>query len=232
MRRFTDFLVFEVDLDSQVIHLKSLEMPTSSKKAVEPVSVGDAGSAQRAAEPPAQTDSTSNVSNAMDTVSQQTEDVETKPTELPKAEAAPADETTAVTEDEPWPERFNEALKPFLSEDAIGRVKQMYLEGPEPPFVSDGGWAGRQAQKADDSGDASEEPAEPASTGETAARGKGKRGRDRGRGARGGRGGRGGGRGGRPGAREDHRKVLSDVRVLASNAIYRACHLTLPEPLR
>ena len=30
--RFTDFLVFEVDQDSQVIHLKTLTMPSSSKK--------------------------------------------------------------------------------------------------------------------------------------------------------------------------------------------------------
>ena len=30
--RFTDFLVFEVDQDSKVIHLKSLAMPDSSSK--------------------------------------------------------------------------------------------------------------------------------------------------------------------------------------------------------
>src|SRR5258708_39571878 len=80
----------------------------------------------------------------------------------------------------------------------------MFLEGPEPPFVSDAGWSGRQAAKAKESGvsgsmDASES-VETRNENE-GKRGSSKRGRDRGS-----RGGRGGGKSGR----EDHRKVTSE----------------------
>lgn len=125
--------------------------------------------------------------------------------DVPKDDPSPKGKEKA----EPWPEHFDTSLKPFLSEDVIARVKNLFLEGPEPPLVSDSGWAGRAAKVAaqDNGDDAAPEP--PA---EEPAQGRGKKGRDRGgRGGRGARGGRGGGRGGRPGMREDHRKVLSDV---------------------
>lgn len=113
-----------------------------------------------------------------------------------------------TSEDSPWPERFNTTLKALLSEPVIEELKKMYLEGPEPPFVSDSGWTSRPAK--DEGSSAAEISNETeAKVDVTDTRGKrGKRGRDRGRG-------RGRGRGGGAGKREDTRKVLSDVRLYA-----------------
>jgi len=112
---------------------------------------------------------------------------------------------------EPWPEHFTTTLTSFLSGTVIAQVKEMFLDGPNPPRVSDRGWGGRPTipVREGDINDSSTAPDTP--QGEPVMIEKAKRGKDRaGRGGRGG----GGGRGGRPGgAREDHRKVLSDVRV-------------------
>lgn len=117
---------------------------------------------------------------------------------------------------EPWPDRFNITLAPFLSDEAIKQVKQMFLEGPEPPRVSDNGWGGRQPKTSE--GTDVTESADHADTiellqNEPDKEEKSRRGRERsGRGGRGGRGARGGARGGRASGREDTRKVLSNVR--------------------
>lgn len=74
----------------------------------------------------------------------------------------------------------------------------MYLEGPEPPFVSDGGWGARKPREEGDMEEPPEEVVEEST--------RGKRGRGRGRGGKGGRG------GGRTGKRVDMRKVISQVR--------------------
>lgn len=118
---------------------------------------------------------------------------------------------------EPWPEHFTTALAFFLSNEAIEQVMQLYLEGPDPPRVSDSGWGGRVARATvqEDTNNINPEPTleEPEKTKD------GKRGRDRaGRNSRGERGSRGG-RGGRAGGDRDHRKVLSDVCV--SPCLYR-----------
>ena len=34
-------------------------------------------------------------------------------------------------------------LSPFLPKEAVQQLKQLWLEGPEPPRISDNGWAGR-----------------------------------------------------------------------------------------
>jgi len=106
----------------------------------------------------------------------------------------------------PWPDIFSTRLAPFLSAEKIEEVKQMFLEGPEPPFVSDAGWSGRLAAKANENGGSgSMDIGEHVETRSDGRKGSNKRGRDRG--------GRGG-RGGKP-VREDHRKVISEVRVLS-----------------
>ncbi len=87
----------------------------------------------------------------------------------------------------------------------------MFLEGPNPPFVSDAGWAGRPApQTNNNSVSDSETVGEDVDTNaRKAVKGGGRR-------DRGGMGRRGkGGRGGKP-AVEDHRKVISDVRPFTS----------------
>lgn len=105
---------------------------------------------------------------------------------------------TQVQEGYAWSEDFTAVLEKFLSPQVMDKLKQMYEEGPEPPFVSDSGWGGRQ-QKQEGSEVVEEPPAETTP----------KRGRGRGREGRGGRGRDGGAR---PGKREDTRRVLTEVR--------------------
>lgn len=99
-----------------------------------------------------------------------------------------------------WSENFTAALEKFLSLPVLDQLKQMYEEGPEPPFVSDSGWGGRQV-KQEESGIIEEAPVKVAP--------KGSRGRGRGR-----RGGRGKDRGGRVG-REDDRRVVTEVCIVS-----------------
>ena len=100
-----------------------------------------------------------------------------------------------------WSENFTTTFEKFLSPLVIDRLKQMYEQGPEPPFVSDSGWGGRQV-KQEESETGEESPAQMSS----------KDGRGRGQG---GRGGRGKDRGGRPGKREDNRRVVTEVRTFS-----------------
>ncbi|KAI0701819.1 pseudouridine synthase [Cytidiella melzeri] len=210
-QRFTDFLVFEVDLDGNVIHVKKLGKPESSKKkdkdgtiadgvpanVVEPVETPSGPAAEPAAE---ESNSSTN-----------------------EAKNAPIESLQPQEETGPWPERFTTTLKKFLSDEAVESVKALYLEGPEPPFVSDSGWGGRQSKVSDNNGEgASTTPPEPEP--ESSKPERGKRGRDRGgRGTRGGR----GGRPGRPGEREDPRKVLSNP--IASKETRTGLHQAIRE---
>ena len=187
---FTDFLVYEVDLDGNVIHVKSLDKPESSPK-----KKGAKDTAEGEGESEAQSTPVADAPSA----------------DAPNPEEAKPDAETeepVPDEGEPWPERFTTTLKQFLSEGVVTRVKELYLEGPEPPFVSDSGWGGRQVKTADGTEGSSTGTATPQPEPEKAERGKGG---DRGRG-RGRRGGRGRERG-QP-ARVDNRKVLSDVCVV------------------
>ncbi|KAF5390713.1 hypothetical protein D9757_002685 [Collybiopsis confluens] len=170
-QRFTDFLVNEVDLDGNVLHLKSLAMPESTKK-------DDTRSSTIADEPV----------------------IEDQKEEL----VAPK---SSDIEEGPWPESFNLKLTPYLSETAIAQLKEMFLQGPEPPRIPDGGWGGRTAKtSAEDLPEnpppSAQEPSEPPP--KTSERGKRERGRGR-------RGGRGGGRATEgTSRREDNRKVISE----------------------
>lgn len=182
-RRFTDFLVREVNLDREVVRIKSLAKPSSESKK-------NAESTEREA-------ATSSAAAVKDSAIPAESDIQV---------------AAAQIEDEnvPWPERFNTILKDFVSEPVIEELKKMFLEGPEPPFVSDSGWSGRPTK--DEGSSAAEVTEEPEAKAEASdSRGKrGKRGRDRGRGR---------GRGGGAGKREDTRKVLSDV----SLSVFSSC---------
>jgi tRNA pseudouridine13 synthase len=126
---------------------------------------------------------------------------------------APGESSKQASSTKPWPDSFTSRLSPFLSTEKIEEVKKMFLEGPEPPFVSDTGWSGRQAAKPKESGGSGSIDVEENVETRKEDRGKrvsSKRGRDRG-----GRGGRGGGRS----VREDRRKVTSEVRALLAHAI-------------
>jgi hypothetical protein len=52
-----------------------------------------------------------------------------------------------------WQDNFTTALTPFLDSERIQQIKDIYLQGRNPPRVSDSGWAGRKANSLDaDSG--------------------------------------------------------------------------------
>jgi len=188
--RFTDFLVFEVDLDGNVIHLKSLAKPDPPKKnpAEENLAEEDVeGKSMQETVPESTVQE--NIQNAAEN-------------EL-SAKLEPEKSTGEEKSDEPWPESFDTKLSLYLSTESIAQLKEMYLQGPEPPRVSDSGWAGRVKTSSDDAS---------GSTGVAQESDVDKEPQERGRGRGGKRGGRGGGRGGRRGQdREDHRKVLSEV---------------------
>ena len=126
---------------------------------------------------------------------------EPEPEPVVQEEPAKADEPEPQEDGEPWPERFTTALTPFLSPESLEKLKEIYIQGSEPPRVSDSGWATKQA--------ASENPTEGVPAVPAVPEPESSRGRGRGRGGRGARGGRGGGRGGP--TREDSRKVVSEV---------------------
>ena len=181
----------EVDLDGNVIHVQSLEMPSSEgKKKANLEGAETKEEAPTVQETPKESVTATDV--AIDTSTGKSEVV---------MDAAPSEE-------EPWPEHFNASLMLYLSKEQVEELKKIFLEGPEPPFVSDSGWSGRQAKTTQSTEDnLSEAPAsvEPPPTDRERGT-KGKRGRDRG-GRRGGRGGWGGT------TREDHRRVISNVNL-------------------
>lgn len=205
-------MVYEVDLDGNVIHIKSLDKPESSPKKATTEEAKVPGEEPAADGEAAVTEDNKMVEDVTTPSVAPTSDAPAS-TDAPiaQSEEKQADvniEEKAPEDTEPWPTRFTSALQPFLSEEVITRVKELYLEGPEPPFVSDSGWGGRQTKPEAQGSEGTSEavdapPAEPEKSE------RGRRGKDRGRGGRGGRG--RGGRGGRGGAREDTRRVLSDV---------------------
>ena len=113
-----------------------------------------------------------------------------------------------------WDDTFESSLSPFFSESSIVELKTMYLEGPEPPRVSDNGWVSRVHKKSEDV-EISEQQVLPNQENRPYSSDK-KRGKNEN--ARG-RNGRHRGRGGRSQSseREDHRKVLSEVYYSASD---------------
>jgi tRNA pseudouridine13 synthase len=190
-----------VDLDGNVIHVKSLDKPVTPKKdplpppasTSKPANVGDDDDMEGV-------EGSSEKKESQGEVSAPEVDEPTVPAEgsSDKGESKPQPDTVK----DPWPENFTTTLAAFLSEEAISKVKTMYLEGPEPPRVSDSGWGGRPPKpvgegETDNSSVFPEPVQEEPEKAET-----GKRGRDRG--GRGGRGARGGrvGRGGRGGVAE------------------------------
>ncbi|KAF5363345.1 hypothetical protein D9756_000469 [Leucocoprinus leucothites] len=203
-QRFTDFLVYEIDLDSNVIHLKSLEKPQSSKK-------GEDDATAPSEETPTQAIGTP----MEDMETGQTLEVPDIPTIGSEVKTQGPDKTS---ETEPWPEHFNKTLSPFLSEEATGQLKQMWLEGPELPRVSDSGWAGRATKQHGDEASGSTTLAQEEEKPEESSRG--------GKGGRGGRGKRGGRADGRKG-KQDNRRVLTEP--IDSKEVRTSFHKTIRE---
>ncbi|KAG9317426.1 tRNA pseudouridine synthase D [Chiua virens] len=208
-QRFTDFLVNEVDLDHQVLHIKSLGLPEPSKKdktlSILTEEIGTDASTREA------------IDVHDGNTNEQAGSSKTRPldnTVVPNVDEVQENQTS---DEVTWDDAFEPSLSPFLSESSISELKKMYLEGPEPPRVSDNGWVSRGQKK---SGDVTvseqggllyqEEElnsSEIVPAGHSKARGKG---RQRGR--------------GRPQSSErgDHRKILSEP--ISSKATRTALH--------
>ncbi|KZT41182.1 tRNA pseudouridine synthase D [Sistotremastrum suecicum HHB10207 ss-3] len=205
-QRFTDFLVFEVDQEDNVVHLKSLGLPESSDK---PKDTTAKPASEAAPEP----------------TSEATE-VDSDPHSAEQPKTNEAVDQAEATDEEPWPARFSTRLEPLLSERALLELKEMFLQGPNPPQIKSeqpSGWNG-SGQSAS-VGDLDQTPGDGVNVPEESSS-KSDRNAKRGRGGRG-RGGRGGGRERKSKAAEDNRKVITDP--IPSKATRTALHTAIRE---
>lgn len=188
-------MVYEVDQDSNVVHIKSLGIPEAPTKKAK--GVGETVSEVNA-----------DVTSGVPSVIQESAEAELgAKAPIEAVDTIHGDSSAQTSTTVPWPDSFSTRLAPFLSTEKMEEIKQMFLEGPEPPFVSDAGWSGRPTAKANESsasGSMDIKDTIETKGGDGGRKGSNKRGRDRG-----GRGGRGG-----KAVREDHRKVISEVRAL------------------
>jgi tRNA pseudouridine13 synthase len=110
--RFTDFLVFEVDLDDKSIHLESIGKPASPGNDND---ISPGSTARKDASTESDDDDSSQKANVL-----------------------------------VWQDHFTTALAPFLDPERIQQIKDMYLQGRDPPRISDSGWAGRKTRPLDE----------------------------------------------------------------------------------
>ena len=193
--RFTDFLVYEVDQDGKVLHLKSLGKPESRKAEKEPEKNSPLSNSKHVVKSALPADA---CIPSLD--KEKAEDSPATNSVSAIGDTLPDSELKAQSNANSWSEHFDKLLSTFLDGDKRAELKRIYLEGPEPPRVSDNGWSGRVANS-NSEGDPSEAVETP-ETHITRDNRRNRGGKHRGRGA---------GRGGRTDKREDTRKVLSEV---------------------
>lgn len=200
--------MYEVDQDGKVLHLKSLGKPGLPKEDKDP-------------------DKTSPLSTPGHVVksapldSENAEDLPATNSSSAKGETFPTSESKTQPKGNSWLEHFDTTLSAFLDGDKRAELKRIYLEGPEPPRVSDNGWAGRVASsKSEDA------PSAAVEVPNTQIR------RDDRRGRGGKRGGRGAGRSGHTDKREDARKVLSEVSHILRVFTFDLTHENSPSHLK
>ncbi|WVQ93983.1 hypothetical protein IAU59_001061 [Kwoniella sp. CBS 9459] len=221
-QRFTDFLVNEVSLDGEVLHLKDITKPK------EPESNRDQPQSQSKDQSEGEKKN-SGPAPVISSGKQGGEIAATPSTDTPTsgetkdeddAASAALPETLRFEAHPQWSTSTTIKLRPHLSDETIVALRQLVVEGKEPPLRSDSGWGSRPKAVGGNEEDAMNEESAGNGSGSGSATGLGNgaagwggrgQGRDRGRG-RGGRGGRGGGRGGQGGwGVEDHREVVSQV---------------------
>ena len=228
--RFTDFLVFEVDQENKVLHLTSIDKPDETQKSV-----------QKKKDHNVATQSTTEIDKTTGEASE-SGDTTMTPTmdSIPKAVSTdrsvlPASATLDVpsmssSKEGTWTDHITATLTPLLPSSTISQLKELFLQGPEPPLVSDSGWGGRSKTLENTAGASNIEGGTPTpiEIPSTSSHARDREGRGGGRGGRGARGDRGRtrGRGGRfdndstrLGMREDLRKVVSDVSTLLFKAV-------------
>lgn len=209
LSRFSDFMVYEVGLDGEILHLKDINPPIDTLKDAK----AEASTAETKKEEPVEPATETKEVREDDQTIEQTDDVEeadpVADEEQPEPEAEPAADNLDLPEPlrfapaPEWPTETTRELLKLLKEDTIVKLHDLFLEGRTPPKGAAPPSSTLTAEEEAMSG-------EPSSRGQGRDRGRG-RGRDRrDRGGRGARGGRGGG--GSYGERvEDPREVLSDV---------------------
>ncbi|KAI6047420.1 pseudouridine synthase [Pisolithus marmoratus] len=126
-QRFTDFLVFEVDQDHQVVHLKTLDKPASSKKDQNLLSQNVP------AEVPLEIEALPSTATEKDGV----EDVKIRQSSQITHTSTLASHESIPSNQEAWANAVVSSLSPYFSDESIAQVQKMFLEGPEPPRVSD-----------------------------------------------------------------------------------------------
>ncbi|WWD22862.1 hypothetical protein CI109_107357 [Kwoniella shandongensis] len=220
-QRFTDFIVNEVGMDGEVLHLKDISKP------VEPTAAATATSNGKG-------------KGKLNEEEAANGDIEATPAQVEEqVEESPLPETLQLLSSHKfWTTEKATKLRHHLSDETIIALHALLVEGKDPPPKSDAGWGGpRKSTTAAATGNSEEDAMNAAAGGEevqaqTQAQGGGRggrgQGRDRGRG-RGGRGGRGGGRGGAAGGwvPEDDREVLSQP--IASKEERTAAHQIIRE---
>lgn len=214
--RFSDFLVNEVGLDGEILHLKDISKPKEPKLEVPPAPAAEAPKPDEAASKTEVPDATTGEKGAEAPAESE------KPVEI---DIKTLPEKLQFEDNPQWPSSHTTTLHALglLSDDAIVALRNLLFEGSTPPRVSDSGWGSRAPRK--EGVEMTEEEQEmssmdavvPDGSSGRGGRGRGQgRDRGRGRGARGGRGGRGGGRFGGEDRPVDHREVLSEVCLACS----------------
>src|SRR5216684_7562138 len=106
VRRFTDFLVYEVDQDSNIIHIKSLGIPAPIEK--KPKNVAEPTSGVNA-----------DAHLGAPSVKEGTETALETEVSAKALDKIPGEESKPVPSTEPWPDSFSTSLAPFLSKEKI-----------------------------------------------------------------------------------------------------------------
>lgn len=224
-QRFEDFMVYEVDTEGEIVHLKEMGMPEDpfnkpKEKKPEEKEKDTVVEEEEAGNGPATAEASTSTTTPATLEVPAPAEAEPEVTVEDSAEDLPI-ELQRLAGNKQWTHSTTRALLPLLPSTAITALHDLLLEGRTPPRPppeaerpSDGGWGGMKRR---DHAKEEEEAMNEAANGEPVVLLSGRekyqnQGRDRGRGrGRGVRGGRGGMVGGHMERIKDEREVLSDV---------------------
>ncbi|KAF8314759.1 pseudouridine synthase [Clavulina sp. PMI_390] len=252
-QRFTDFLVYEVDREWNVVHLNEIGKPANTVPKPEPTTETPTATiappkADAVKEDAAEaveggehiSDPVTDAATGQDPLLTDDMGPPSGAGQLPTPDPLALPEALDPPDDGAWLGKFTTRLSPYLSMATIEELKLMFLQGPAPPPSRklDSGWpkvttttdadaSEPMAVDADDSKPASADPASP--EGIENAEGSGTKAERGGKGARG-RGNRGGrGKGGVPRTADkaQDRKVVTDA--IAEKATRTTLHQAIRE---
>lgn len=214
-QRFEDFMVYEVDTEGEIVHLKELGLPDDPFNKPREPKEKKVEQKPKAEEEEAANDVTPQGEASTSTTTTVAAPVPTEAAASDSGEDLPAELQLAPHKQ--WTHSTTRALQPHLDTNSIIALHALLLEGRSPPRPppaperpSDGGWGGMKRrdhakEEEEAMNEANGEPVVLISGRDRA------QGRDRGRGRGGMRGGRGGMMGGHMERIKDEREVLSEV---------------------